>query len=46
MNRKRLFLITAFGEGKNLFPCISVNKSTPVIREVTNLFLEIRQHRL
>ena len=43
MNRECLFLIAVNRERTKLFP---VNESTPVIREVTNLFLEIREHGL
>ena len=45
MNRERLFLIAMNVKEIIYFPC-SVNENTPVIREITNLFLEIREHGL
>ena len=46
LNReRRLFSTTLSRKRNDLFP-VKVNESAVVIREITNLFLEIREHGL
>lgn len=45
LNRERPFSTTLSRERNDLFP-VTVSESAVVISEITNLFLEIREHGL